>query len=230
MDVAADLSSHLDAVIYFPSSLRRSQASNTRVEYLVDGFFRKIQLLLPYENNPYFIIPKDYITMCKSYMYWFREDKLSSNYAYKRDKYAYIAPIIIKQTQRLYCPINEIYPEQINIIQLYLNRFGYALCIHNFNVQQFNLITIHIEHLVDRGLLSWHFIKKIKDDPDEILRFLRQNRAIVRDKLGRKLDPSLRPSIQQLKRFGIIPVTSRSMHEDAKLKAWLQHMVKLPQC
>merc|ERR1719384_2613758 len=62
------------------------------------------------------------------------------------------------------------------------------------------------EHLVERGFLAPHFLNKMVSDPNEILKFLRQNRAVVGDQLNRRLDPSIRPRPEQLEKKGIVPL------------------------
>eukprot|EP01083_Nonionella_stella_P123774 373164_1 len=61
------------------------------------------------------------------------------------------------------------------------------------------------EHLVERGFLNPQFLGKIRSDPEEILRFIRQNRAVVGDQLNRRLNPSIRPTPEQLELKGIVP-------------------------
>ena len=63
-------------------------------------------------------------------------------------------------------------------------------------------IHTYSEHLVERGFLNPSFLTKIKTDPQEILRFIRQNRAVVGDQLNRRLDPTIRPKPEQLERLG----------------------------
>eukprot|EP01084_Bolivina_argentea_P198485 339861_1 len=61
------------------------------------------------------------------------------------------------------------------------------------------------EHLVERGFLAPEFLHKMANDPDEILRFIRQNRAVVGDQLNRRLNPTIRPSPEKLEAQGIVP-------------------------
>eukprot|EP00486_Rosalina_sp_Unknown_P012865 CAMPEP_0201578228 /NCGR_PEP_ID=MMETSP0190_2-20130828/25021_1 /ASSEMBLY_ACC=CAM_ASM_000263 /TAXON_ID=37353 /ORGANISM="Rosalina sp." /LENGTH=174 /DNA_ID=CAMNT_0048011181 /DNA_START=38 /DNA_END=559 /DNA_ORIENTATION=+ len=68
-----------------------------------------------------------------------------------------------------------------------------------------NIMIRRFEHLVERGFLNPSFLTKIKTDPQEILRFIRQNRAVVGDQLNRRLDPTIRPKPEQLERLGIVP-------------------------
>lgn len=68
-----------------------------------------------------------------------------------------------------------------------------------------HIMISRFEHLVERGFLAPHFLNKMVSDPNEILKFLRQNRAVVGDQLNRRLDPSIRPSPSQLEEKGIVP-------------------------
>eukprot|EP00484_Ammonia_sp_Unknown_P023766 CAMPEP_0197031498 /NCGR_PEP_ID=MMETSP1384-20130603/10487_1 /TAXON_ID=29189 /ORGANISM="Ammonia sp." /LENGTH=718 /DNA_ID=CAMNT_0042461031 /DNA_START=210 /DNA_END=2366 /DNA_ORIENTATION=+ len=68
------------------------------------------------------------------------------------------------------------------------------------------IMITRFEHLVEKGFLAPHFLNKMVSDPNEILKFLRQNRAVVSDQLNRRLDPSIRPSPEQLEAKGIVPM------------------------
>eukprot|EP00484_Ammonia_sp_Unknown_P030380 CAMPEP_0197035078 /NCGR_PEP_ID=MMETSP1384-20130603/12965_1 /TAXON_ID=29189 /ORGANISM="Ammonia sp." /LENGTH=923 /DNA_ID=CAMNT_0042465089 /DNA_START=39 /DNA_END=2810 /DNA_ORIENTATION=+ len=61
------------------------------------------------------------------------------------------------------------------------------------------------ETLVEKGFLNADFLNRVRNDPEEILRFIRQNRAVVGDQLNRRLDPSIRPKREQLEQLGIVP-------------------------
>eukprot|EP01084_Bolivina_argentea_P128138 226540_1 len=74
------------------------------------------------------------------------------------------------------------------------------------------------EHLVERGFLAPHFLNKMINDPTEILKFLRQNRAVVGDQLNRRLNPSIRPSPSQLESKGIVPIGYFSHGHDIAMK------------
>jgi len=67
------------------------------------------------------------------------------------------------------------------------------------------IMIARFEHLVDRGFLNPDFLTRIRNDPQEILRFIRQNRAVVGDQLNRRLDPSMRPTPAKLEEQGIVP-------------------------
>ena len=67
------------------------------------------------------------------------------------------------------------------------------------------IMIARFEHLVERGFLNPEFLQRIRNDPQEILRFIRQNRAVVGDHLNRRLDPSMRPSPAKLEEQGIVP-------------------------
>ena len=74
-----------------------------------------------------------------------------------------------------------------------------------------DIMIARFEHLVERGFLNPSFLTKIRNDPKEILRFIRQNRAVVGDQLNRRLDPTIRPKPEQLERMGIKYTPSTSI-------------------
>ena len=63
----------------------------------------------------------------------------------------------------------------------------------------------HFESLVNRGFLAPHFLSKMMESPSEVIKFIRQNHAVVADTLRKRLDPTLRPNLQQLEERGILP-------------------------
>eukprot|EP01084_Bolivina_argentea_P195179 334900_1 len=82
-----------------------------------------------------------------------------------------------------------------------------------------HIMITRFEHLVERGFLAPHFLNKMISDPNEILKFLRQNRAVVGDQLNRRLDPTIRPTPAQLESKGIVPAGYFSHgHEKALAK------------
>ena len=105
-----------------------SQYSDSKViqyiskDDLINGFIRDIQSLLPYKENPYYIIQKDIIIICKSYIFWYQSDEKIDIIAHKN---IYIDPVIIKQTQLF---DNQLYLSPLGeSIQIMLNRFSYVL-------------------------------------------------------------------------------------------------------
>ena len=106
------------------SSPKTIKALNTYGGYLVDGFIRHAQSLLDYENNPYYLIQEDLISICREYIYWFRMDKITNDYSYKSK--VYIDPNIIKQTLMLHHYGSTICPAWVELVQILLNRFSYA--------------------------------------------------------------------------------------------------------
>jgi len=67
-------------------------------------------------------------------------------------------------------------------------------------------IMVHrFELLVDRGFLAPHFLSKMVESPHEVIKFIRQNRAVVADTLNKRLHPRQRPSPRQLEERGIVP-------------------------
>jgi len=68
-----------------------------------------------------------------------------------------------------------------------------------------NIMIRNFENLVKRGRLNQSFLDKFRHDPAEILRFFRQNRAVVGDQLNRRLDPKIRPTPRDLEIKGIVP-------------------------
>ena len=58
---------------------------------------------------------------------------------------------------------------------------------------------------MERGFLNPGFLHRIRSDPQEILKFIRQNRAVVGDQLNRRLDPGIRPSPRKVEELGIVP-------------------------
>eukprot|EP01084_Bolivina_argentea_P176843 305955_1 len=67
------------------------------------------------------------------------------------------------------------------------------------------IMIARFEHLVDSGFLNPQFLGKIKNDPQEMLNFIRKNREVVGDQLNRRLNPNIRPTPQQLVQQGIVP-------------------------
>ena len=101
-------------------------------EQLIDGFVREMQSLLPYKSNPYFIIPKSLMRICKSYVYWCRPDKLTNNFAQTACENLYVDSMIIKRTQLFYHhPTVKYYAASIELFQITENRFSYA-CMYHF--------------------------------------------------------------------------------------------------
>ena len=67
-------------------------------------------------------------------------------------------------------------------------------------------IMVHrFELLVERGFLAPHFLSKMMESPSEVIKFIRQNRAVVADTLNKRLNPKQRPTPQQLEERGIVP-------------------------
>ena len=61
------------------------------------------------------------------------------------------------------------------------------------------------EVLVDRGFLAPHFLSKMVSSPNEVIKFIRQNRSVVSDTLNKRLNKKQRPTRQQLEQQGIVP-------------------------
>ena len=68
----------------------------------------------------------------------------------------------------------------------------------------FDIMMARFEHLVERGFLNPSFLTNIRNDPSEVLRFIRQNRAVVGDQLNKRLHPDFRPTRETLERKGIM--------------------------
>ena len=60
------------------------------------------------------------------------------------------------------------------------------------------------ERLENKGFIAPYFLDKMKKDPNEVLKFLRQNRQVVSDQLERRLDDKQRPTKKQLINRGIV--------------------------
>ena len=119
------MASHSEDMIYIPFGKLPQDMSGTAGEKLVNGFIREAQALLSYKDNPYFIIQRDLIIICKSYIYWCRMDKFTNSYTQKQR--VYIDPIIIKRTQSFYYFNQDLYPARIDGIRIMNNRFSYVL-------------------------------------------------------------------------------------------------------
>ena len=74
------------------------------------------------------------------------------------------------------------------------------------------------EHLEERGFVAPYFVEKMKNDPQEILKFIRQNRAVVSDQLDRRLHPSIRPTIEHLQSMGIIMKSDETQNIEFNLQ------------
>ncbi len=103
-----------------------SQTPNESKEYLIDGFVRHIQSLLPYSDDPYYIIQNDLINICKSYIYWYKLDL--TNHETIQKKNIYIDPIIIKQANVLLFEDQDFTPWTRQMIHIMINRFSYVYC------------------------------------------------------------------------------------------------------
>ena len=97
---------------------------NISKDDVINGFIRDIQSLVPYKNNPYYIIQKDIIVICKSYIFWYRSDAMNDIIA-RND--IYIDPVIIKQA-RLFDDQFRMSPMG-ELLQIMINRFSYVLSI-----------------------------------------------------------------------------------------------------
>eukprot|EP01084_Bolivina_argentea_P241366 405224_1 len=67
------------------------------------------------------------------------------------------------------------------------------------------IMVARFEVLVERGFVAAHFLSKMVQNPEEVLKFVRQNRSVVADTLNRRLNKKLRPSPERLERMGIVP-------------------------
>lgn len=61
------------------------------------------------------------------------------------------------------------------------------------------------EVLVSKGFLAPHFLTKMQESPQEVIKFIRQNRAVVADTLNKRLSTDQRPSRLDLERMGVVP-------------------------
>mmetsp|Transcript_2642 Transcript_2642/g.4297 ORF Transcript_2642/g.4297 Transcript_2642/m.4297 type:complete len:747 (+) Transcript_2642:97-2337(+) len=59
--------------------------------------------------------------------------------------------------------------------------------------------------LVDKGFLAPHFLTRMAQSPQEVIKFIRQNRAVVADTLNKRLNKRQRPTREQLEQQGIVP-------------------------
>eukprot|EP01083_Nonionella_stella_P250293 864572_1 len=75
------------------------------------------------------------------------------------------------------------------------------------------------EVLVERGFLAPHFLSKMVQNPEEVLKFIRQNRSVVADTLNKRLNKKQRPSPEQLERMGIVPAGYFNYGYDIATKA-----------
>ena len=93
-------------------------------------------------------------------------------------------------------------PIMDELIQIMIARFG----MHSHSHITHTHITYqpNEEHLVQKGFLKPQFLGKIRNDPKESLRFIRQNRNVVKDQLDRKLNPKIRQTPQQLELKGLL--------------------------
>eukprot|EP01084_Bolivina_argentea_P004628 8799_1 len=68
-----------------------------------------------------------------------------------------------------------------------------------------HIMVSRFEVLVERGFLAPHFLNKMVESPNEVLKFIRQNRAVVADTLNKRLNRTQRPTREDLERRGIVP-------------------------
>ena len=95
---------------------------NVSKDCLINGFIREIQSLFPHKKNPYYIIHKDIIVICKSYILWYRSGEMKDIIIAAKN--IYIDPVIIKQAQlfddQFYLsPLGE-------LLEIMINRFSYV--------------------------------------------------------------------------------------------------------
>ena len=176
-----------------------TEASNARIMQrkrdLIFGYIREIETLSS-GNSFCQNMTDDLKKICISYMYWFQKKALEPDSMIKhRFLHFYI--------QRQASLLEENAPVMEELINIMIARFSMfprivlSACAHCW---------CHDlkEHLVKRGFLNPHFLERMISDPSEILRFIRQQRAVVGDQLTNSLSPKKRPTISQLKLWGIL--------------------------
>ena len=107
----SNISADVRIIDEFPQQIHEQQGPILKDD-LINAFIHDIQTLLPYKENPYYIIQEDLITICKSYIFWYEQHRIENSITYqnlypcfalKRNKYdhnnpyVYIDPVILKQ-------------------------------------------------------------------------------------------------------------------------------------
>eukprot|EP01083_Nonionella_stella_P123711 372943_1 len=167
-----------DMAKYFDIDMDEPKSTIDRKAYLIYGYIRETQALLA--NN---IISDDIKHICASYVYWYHhQTNIYTYHGVDEDtatNHSFLHPFIVTQQ---YILEQRHHTQTIDEIkQIMINRFA---------------------HLVNRGFLAPHFYDKLRN-PDEIHRFLRENRRMVCAQINKRLE--LRPSIPQLQQKHIIP-------------------------
>ena len=67
------------------------------------------------------------------------------------------------------------------------------------------IMIARFEVLVSKEFLAPQFLSKMLQSPQEVIKFIRQNRAVVADTLEKRLSTAQRPSRSDLERQGIVP-------------------------